>query len=543
MGGPVELRLVAINEVGPVRNRLARVVAHSVVLLPCLRRVGASLLAAAMLLTLVPQLVAAHALGGVFSLPVPLGLYLAAAGAAVAASFVVAVLVVRPPGPVPSYPVRALGSSLARSASVLLQVLGVAWWFGTIVIGLVVDPISPFPAVLFWIGIWVGLPIVTVLFGNPWPSLSPFRTVFGGMERLGRQAGLRRLDVGLRYPVALGRWPAAVFLFGAVWSELVLPDRTSPTAIAALLGGYTLVTLLGMVLFGRIAWLRNAELFEVYLGWFGRVGPVGRRVVEHQACEGCTEGCDPAHCVDCAECAVAADPGERRPELRPWFAGLTEVGNAGWSDAGFIVLALAAVTFDGLSETAPWGSVMTQLSTVLLPVVGSLNTELAVHTLGLLALWAAFLGAFGLASALTRRMHDPDRQPRPLGTIVGAYAATLLPIAGGYLIAHYLTLLIQGVAWLPSLIANPLSTVAPPLDWIPISAVWYLSVGAIVLGHIAAVVLAHRRALRDSASRPILAGLPLVLLMVGYTVLSLWIIAQPITEEPATSPPAAILVR
>ena len=93
------------------------------------------------------------------------------------------------------------------------------------------------------------------------------------------------------------------------------------------------------------------------------------------------------------------------------------------------------------------------------------------------------------------------------------------------------SLVIQGAAWIPTLIADPLSTVAPLLEWIPISAVWYLSVGAIVIGHIAAVVLAHRRALADSATRPILAGLPLVLLMVGYTVLSLWIIAQPITVE------------
>jgi hypothetical protein len=165
-----------------------------------------------------------------------------------------------------------------------------------------------------------------------------------------------------------------------------------------------------------------------------------------------------------------------------------------------------------------------------------------VQTILLLALWLAFLGIFVLASWITLRMHDADREPPPLGTVVGAYAATLLPIAGGYLIAHYLTLLIQGVAWVPILIGDPLSTVAPPLDWMPISAVWYLSVGAIVLGHIAAVVLAHRRALRESARRPILAGLPLVILMICYTVLSLWIIAQPITLEPGTTP-AAILVR
>jgi hypothetical protein len=76
--------------------------------------------------------------------------------------------------------------------------------------------------------------------------------------------------------------------------------------------------------------------------------------------------------------------------------------------------------------------------------------------------------------------------------------------------------------------------VAPTLDFIPVSVVWYVSVLAIVLGHVAAVVLAHRIALRDAPRHPIVAGLPLVLLMIGYTVLSLWIIAEPITIEPGT---------
>ncbi|MEX0625327.1 MAG: hypothetical protein WD402_02155 [Chloroflexota bacterium] len=506
------------------------------------RRLASAPLIAAALLALAPLPVAAHALGGVFTLPVPLGLYLTAAGATVALSFVVAVLVVRPAGRVAAYPTRPLSPALASRSLVALQVVGLAWWFGTIALGLVVDPISPFPAVLFWIGMWVGLPIIGVLIGNPWPAMSPFRTLFTGLERLSRLIGFDHLDAGLGYPAALGRWPAVFLLSFAIWAELILPDRTAPTTIAVLLGGYTVLTLLGMVLFGRVAWLHNAELFELYLGWFGRVGPIGRRVVVPQTCEGCSEECDPAHCVDCTECAVAAEPGERRPELRPWFAGLTEVGRAGWSEAAFIVLVLSAVTYDGLQETAPFGSAMNLLFTSLLPVIGALNTVLAVQTILLLVVWLAFLGIFILASWVTLRMHDADRQPSALGSVVGAYAATLLPIAGGYLIAHYLTLVIQGAVWIPILISDPLSTVAPPLDWLPISAVWYLSVGAIVLGHVAAVVLAHRRALQDSARRPILAGLPLVLLMIGYTVLSLWIIAQPITLEPGANP-AAFLVR
>ena len=133
--------------------------------------------------------------------------------------------------------------------------------------------------------------------------------------------------------------------------------------------------------------------------------------------------------------------------------------------------------------------------------------------------------------ASAHRLGDPAVR-RPIGAVAGVYAATLLPIAAGYLIAHYLTLVIQGAVWLPSLIADPLMSLAPELDWIPTGLVWYLSVAAIVIGHVAAVVLAHRHALRDAPARAVVSGLPLVGLMIGYTLMSLWIIAQPIVVEP-----------
>jgi len=105
----------------------------------------------------------------------------------------------------------------------------------------------------------------------------------------------------------------------------------------------------------------------------------------------------------------------------------------------------------------------------------------------------------------------------------------------GYLIAHYMTLVIRGIVWLPSLVVDPLMSLAPQLDWIPVSAVWYLSVAAIVGGHVAGIVLAHRLGLRDSPRRATRVGLPMVALMIDYTVLSLWIIAQPIVVEPGVT--------
>jgi hypothetical protein len=504
--------------------------------------VAAAVAAAVTALAIAPLPVAAHGIGQAFTLPVPLPLYLTGAGLAVAASFVVSVVVVRPAGPAPRYPTWQVAGWLSRTLSVLLQALGLAWWLVMIFAGFTVNTISPLPAILFWIGFWIGLPIVAIVFGNPWPSLSPFRTLFWALEGVARRLGLDRLDAGLAYPRALRRWPAVIFLFAALWAELVLPGREGPRTVGTLLLGYTVVTLLGMMLFGRVAWLRNAELFEVLLGWFGRLGPLGRRVVEPTVCEGCADQCDPQRCVDCPECAAAAESGDRAVELRPWFTGLTEVRALNFSDAGFIVLALAGVTYDGLQVTAFYGSLMTPIFTAFWETFGALNTVLLIQTAGLIAAWIIFMVAFLIGVQLTQSLHDPDRQPQPLGARSGAYASTLLPIAAGYLIAHYLTELVQGLIWLPQVLQNPLLSVAPQLDWIPISVVWYLSVGAIVGGHIVAVVLAHRAALRDSPSRPVLAGLPLVALMVAYTVLSLWIIAAPITLEPGVIP-AALPVR
>ena len=244
--------------------------------------------------------------------------------------------------------------------------------------------------------------------------------------------------------------------------------------------GYTLLTLAGMALFGPVAWLRHAELFEVLLGWFGRIGPVARRSVSRELCDDCAEGCNPDRCIDCPECATAADDGERRAELRRWFVGLTEPAPPGWSDAVFIVLVLAGVTYDGMSETEFGGML---LEAVLTPLLGALGpTSIAFllsETATLVLVVAAFLVAFAATLALTRAL-APGSSMRP-----AAYASTLLPIAAGYFIAHYLTLVIRDAIWLPSLIVDPLMSLAPDIGWIPVGVIWYLSVAAIVGGHIA----------------------------------------------------------
>jgi hypothetical protein len=481
------------------------------------------------LLAILPDAAAAHAIGGTFQLPVPLWLYLAGAAGAVAASFIVTALFAGGTGD-GAYRSRAVSATVVTIARVVLRVLGFVWWYGAMGVAFVIGDISPLPGVLLWIGIWVGLPIAAALLGNPWPSVSPFRSSFALLEWAARRLGAPRLDLGLGYPTAVARWPAVALLAAGVWAELILPASANASTVGFLMLAYTVLTLAGMALFGRIAWLRHVELFEVELAWFGRIGPIGRRSSVRALCDGCGEACAFERCMDCPECAVAAEDGERGPEWRPWIAGLTDVARAGWSDAAFIVGVLAGVTYDGLRETA----VGATLSGWLLPSVTqalgiTLTAFLLVDTIALALVVAAFLLALAGVLRLTRRIAGTEL------AAPGVYAATLLPIAAGYLVAHYLTLVIQGLIWLPSLVVDPLMSLAPQLDWIPVSGVWYLSVAAIVGGHVAGIVLAHRLGLRDAPHRATRVGLPMVALMIGYTVLSLWIIAQPIVVEPGAN--------
>jgi len=118
----------------------------------------------------------------------------------------------------------------------------------------------------------------------------------------------------------------------------------------------------------------------------------------------------------------------------------------------------------------------------------------------------------------------------------------VVPIAIAYHLAHYFTyLLIQGQL-LIRLASDPLGlgwdlfgTVRyrPDIGIVGARAVWYTAVAAIVAGHVIAVYVAHAVALREYRDRraALRSQLPMLVLMVGYTVVSLWIIAQPIVES------------
>jgi hypothetical protein len=131
----------------------------------------------------------------------------------------------------------------------------------------------------------------------------------------------------------------------------------------------------------------------------------------------------------------------------------------------------------------------------------------------------------------------------PATRTAGLFVLTLVPIAIAYHLAHYLSFLAMAGQYLIPLASDPFG-----FGWdlfgtrnhfvriglVDARAVWYLSIGAIVIGHVIAVYLAHCVAMQAYPDRRVAlrSQWPMVALMIGYTMTSLWIIAQPIVTRP-----------
>jgi hypothetical protein len=102
--------------------------------------------------------------------------------------------------------------------------------------------------------------------------LNPFRTVHllaGRLLRADPNHGVARL------PKRVGRWPAAIGLFGFVWLELVAPDRVTIPILLFWLSLYTVIMLFGSVPFGQ-RWFSAADPFETYALTMAKMSPWGR---------------------------------------------------------------------------------------------------------------------------------------------------------------------------------------------------------------------------------------------------------------------------
>jgi hypothetical protein len=451
---------------------------------------------------------------------VPLSLYLFGAAAAVALSFVVLGLFIRrthPPRERIQYalPAGVVQNTIGHPAILLvLRVLTLGLFLLAVLAGLIgaQNPYRNIAPTLVWVVWWVGFAYVQAFLGDVWSLINPWRTAWDAAQWLWRRlGGGKELSLGLPYPARLGVWPACLLLLAFAWIELVYPHAASPAHIAWLAIGYSVLTWAGMLTFGRGEWLAHGEVFSLVFGTLARFAPTEAR------------GGGLA--------------------LRPFGAGLIDAAPASTSMMAFVLLLLATVLYDGLIGTGEWAI----LEEALIPLLGGPDgtTTMAIRTAGLVALWLLFLAAYlGVSAAMSAMAGGrPGRLEMARG-----FAFTLVPIAIGYHVAHYLVfLLVQGQYIIP-LLSDPfglgwnlLGTAGYRVDIGLVGArfSWYATVAAIVTGHVAAVYLAHVKAmgLLPAVGAALRSQVPLTALMVVYTFFGLSIAAQPIVES-RTAPEA-----
>jgi hypothetical protein len=512
-------------------------------------------------LGLAPGCLDAHGFAQRYDLPVPLGLYIGGAAAAVALSFLVIALFVRGERVVKHYPrLNLLKNPVGRfvAGPLVVQPLRLfsVGFLAVVISAGFIGPENPFENIAptaIWVIWWVGFAYISGLAGDLWAVVNPWSALYAWIEGLWQALfPSRRLGPGLRWPGWLGRWPAVLLFACFVWAELIWPQSDTPARLARAALAYSIVTWSGMFLFGRHSWLRNGEAFSVVFGLLARFACTEIRVSDTSRCAACSSGdCRDriAGCSNCAECFEKAAKDQREWNLRPWAVGLLTSKPISASYKVLVLLMLSSVTFDGLLATSLWADVARWMiySETLRPLIIALqdvtgNAVAAVGTIALVAFLLLFQLLYLLFSSLMYfSVPAADRAGISVRQVAGLFVLSLVPIALAYHLAHYLSYLAIVGQYMIPLASDPFgmgwdlfgsSLYMVDIGVVNARFVWYTSVIAIVSGHIIAVWLAHVMALRSFASSraALLSQIPMLLLMVGYTMLSLWILAQPVVE-------------
>jgi hypothetical protein len=466
-----------------------------------------------------------HGFGQRYDLPASIALYLFAAGGVVVLSFVLVVLFASDQvgAGATQYPRRAVvfllpiaRSRWPRIAGGVIGVLGLVAIILTGLLGSSKPELNP-AEYLTWIYFWAATVILSGLVGNLWYLLNPWAAVYDLVSRmtsprsgevgpLAQRAG----PVGRFNLLKLGIWPAvgAYSLFACL--ELTTGMANRPWLVASLALLYSAVTLAGMYLFGRDEWLERCEAFTVLFGIVGRFSPLEAERDEQGRFT-----------------AVY---------LRPWGVGLLQPSPSGWDRVFFVILMLSTLAFDGIESTPAWSDITITFEPLWQPQ-GAFGLFL-LKTVGLALLTAAFLLIF--IAFMEMVMYFGNRK-LDLKATVSAFALTLVPIALVYNAAHnYNYVVVQSQGLIP-LLNDPLAKgwhllpalagYTPSFALAQASTVWFAQIILIVVGHVIAVYLSHLKAGEKfrTAQRALLSQYPMLLLMVMYTMTSLWILAQPIT--------------
>jgi hypothetical protein len=370
------------------------------------------------------------------------------------------------------------------------------------------EPAENIVPTLFWLLIWIAVPLSCGLLGDWTGRLNPYLHIarIADSSKL-RGAVLSRKEA-FGWPACLGWWPAVGLFFVLACGELIYNQTATLPAVTAIGAAlYFVVSALMGMLYGT-EWVKRGEVFSVLfatwgkLGWF-RFGSPGK--------QGFAGG-------------LYGLPFERTT-----------------SRIVFVILLLVSVGFDGLLATPLWNHFAHSLPAV----IGFGTSGYLLFMTVIFAVIAVIFTAVFYTFAAAVASVGAYAKTTPRATLTGLLPS-LLPISFGYLLAHNIEYLVVNGQLLFPLVGNPIGKESWPIHLgfpfndtyevnphlLPSSFYWYLSVGIIVAVHIIAVVLAHRHlahATRD-AVKARRSEFPWMMAMVAYTMLSLWLLAQPLVK-------------
>ena len=453
-----------------------------------------------------PATAAAHGIGGIRDLPVPGWLFLVGGAAVLVISFVaLGALWTKPklePGtgrPLPEGLQRLLLSPYLRVivSGLSLALFAVIWTAAAFGSERASANLAP---TFIYITFWVGMVVVTILLGNVWSVLDPWRAAADAVAWCARKAGWSR--EARTYPASLGLWPAVLLLFSFVALELVYADQSEPRMLAIAIGIYSAATWTGMAIFGREAWRANGDGFAVYFGFISRVAIFGSR----RDTDGRTE-------------LILRRPLSElaRVEARP-------------GAVAFLAVMLGSVAFDGLSRSSWWFERQYNIE------IKFSNPESAERATMLLNLSALFLVIIIVATVYTVSVKIAEGVVGQRAAFRGIFVGSLIPIAIVYALSHYLSTVLVTHQFVLPLLSDPYAKgwdligtagFTPNLTFLKPNVTWYAQVTVLVIGHVLALIVAHDRAVALSPSPKVAlrTQYAMLTLMVLYTVGGMWLLS------------------
>lgn len=373
---------------------------------------------------------------------------------------------------------------------------GVFLWLVTVGLKGPRDPLSNPMTLGIWTLWWVGLVSVQGLIGDFWRWINPWT---GPVALLRRVLSLAPF---LRLPGRAGYALAMLSFLGFAMFLMVDVAPADPERLARVAGAYWLLTLLAALAFGP-RWFLRAEGISVLMRCYAQMALFGRR-------------------------------GDRMAiGLWGWQSLSVRVPPLGL--AVFMVMMLGSGSFDGLNETFWW---LAQLGVNPLEFPGR-SAVVWPNFVGLLAANVALVAVFAGTIWLGLRLIRSDM---PLARAFALFAPSILPIALGYHIAHYYTSFLVEAQYAVAAFNDPWAKGADLLGLgtfyvttgffntpDSVRLIFLTQAGAVVLGHVIAVLMAHVLALRafGNVRDAALSQFPLAIFMIFYTFFGLWLLASP----------------